>query len=319
MNGNAQTTNERSTDRRLGWISAEPPRCRSGRPPLRKHQADRRKPQLETGEPRPLSDQALLELFRQQPQQAWKIFLDRYAERIIGQLRALSLDRDEAMDRFVFICERLAQNGFRRLRQVRKTGERGELVPWLRQVVKNAAIDWGWSQAGRRRLFRSVEDLGELEQRVFQLHFWAGLGPAAMVEALRIEGCTKIGSEQVFDALDKVLERLDAGQRWRLLSQLSDRHPTVGITKSPTAPSWEPATREPDPEAELLQVERTRLLEQALANLPSRDRLIFRLRYDDALSLPDIAAIASLGLTTVKASLRKSREALRKAVEEVAR
>ena len=76
---------------------------------------------------------------------------------------------------------------------------------------------------------------------------------------------------------------------------------------------------EPDPETELLRAEQTRLFTRALARLAPRDRMIFRLRYQDALSLPDISAMVGLGLTTVKASLRKSRASLSAMVEEVAR
>ncbi len=269
---------------------------------------------------RTLSDDALLKLFRRRPDRAWRIFLDRYSGRIIGQLRALGLDRDEAMDGFVFVCERLAEDGFRRLRQIRHTGQKGELVPWLRQVVKHSAIDWGWSQDGRQRLFRSVAALGELDQRVFQLHFWAGLKPAAIVEALRAEGEFKGHSFEVFDALERVFECLDAGQRWRLLSQLSKRRTSRSIDgiETDNGVPWEPISVAPDPEAALLRAEQRQVLDQAVAGLAARDRLIFRLRYDDGLSLADIAAVVSVGLTTVKASLRTSRTVVRGAFGEVA-
>lgn len=317
MENTAQISSQPSAERRLRWTSHEEPGSRPGRSSLKQ---ERPAPPAEEDSALPISDDRLLQLFRRRPRRAWEIFLDRYAEKMLRQLQALGFDRDEAMDRFVFICERLAHDGFARLRKVRATGSRGELVPWLRQVVKNAAIDWGWSQAGRRRLFRSVEGLGELEQRVFQLHFWVGLEPAAITERLRAEGRSRIDVGQVFDALEAVLGHLDAGQKWRLLSQLSRRRPAspVGVT-GPEAGSFEPVAREPDPETELLRAEQARLLARALSDLPARDRLIFRLRYDDALTLTDIAAVVSLGLTTVKDSLRKSRASLRAAVEEALR
>ncbi|MEM7586298.1 MAG: sigma-70 family RNA polymerase sigma factor [Acidobacteriota bacterium] len=265
-----------------------------------------------------LTDDDLLEAFRRHDPRSWNLFLTRYAGRIIGQLRALGLDRDDAMDCFVFVCERLAEDQFRRLRQVRATGQRGELVPWLRRVVKHSAIDWGWTRHGRRRLFRSVSELSELDQRVFQLHFWAGLGPASMLETLRTEGRHELGIEQIFEALERVLECLDAGQRWRLLSQLAGRRSMsrLGDEGSGLTPGWEPTSAEPDPEQRVLGAEQHRLLERALGELPSRERLILRLRYDDGLSLPEIAKLIGLGLTTVKAALRKGRESLRATLEE---
>ncbi len=268
-----------------------------------------------------MSDEDLLKLFHRRPRRAWRVFLDRYADRIIGQLRGLGFERDEVMDRFVWVCERLASDNFRRLRQVRSTGRLGELVPWLREVVRNAAIEWGWSQTGRRRLFRSIERLGELDQRVFQLHFWAGLTPGGIAEALLAEGRPDWGPTQVYDALERILRHLDAGQRWRLLSQLArQRRPQqLDAAANESGADWEPVGREPSPEEQLLSVERARYVSEAISRLPTGDRLVFKLRYEDSLTLAEISTITSRGLTAVKASLRRSRTTLQVSLEEVVR
>ncbi|MEM7352691.1 MAG: sigma-70 family RNA polymerase sigma factor [Acidobacteriota bacterium] len=288
---------------------------------LRPGSASNRRRSLAFDNTEQISDDQLLGLFHRKPQRAWRAFLDRYADRIIGQLRGLGFERDEAMDRFVWVCERLARDDFRRLREVRSTGRQGELVPWLRQVVRNAAIEWGWSKTGRRRLFRSVERLDELDQSVFRHHFWSGLPPAAIVEALQAEGHSDCGPPQVYEALERILRHLDAGQRWRLLSQLARRRQPQQLeaTADDGGATWEPVGREPNPEALLLAAERIRSVSEAIRQLPAEDRLVFKLRYEDALTLADISAITSRGLTTVKASLRRSRKLLQVSLEEVDR
>ena len=129
-----------------------------------------------------LSDAALLVLFRSQPQRAWELFIDKYARLIITRLRRFGLDYDQAMDRFVYVCEKLCEQDYRRLRSVRYLGSSGELTPWLVQVVRNLAINWAQSQEGRQRLSKPIAQLGRLDQKVFEAHFHLGLIPSEICE-----------------------------------------------------------------------------------------------------------------------------------------
>ncbi len=106
-----------------------------------------------------ISDTDLLTLFRCDPQQAWKLFIDRYADFIFSHLHTSGFNYDQAMDRFVYVCEKLCEQDFRKLRMIRYAGRSGDLTPWLRKVIKNLCINWAWSAEGRRRLFKSVERL----------------------------------------------------------------------------------------------------------------------------------------------------------------
>ena len=96
-----------------------------------------------------LSDTDLVGLSATEPQRAWDFFIERYAGLVLATLQGMGFDQDEAMDRFVFVCEKLCEGRFRRLRSVRFAGNRGELVPWIRTVVKNLAVSWAWSISDR--------------------------------------------------------------------------------------------------------------------------------------------------------------------------
>jgi RNA polymerase sigma factor (sigma-70 family) len=263
-------------------------------------------------------DGELLELFEKRPLEAWDLFLERYAGRILGLLRRQGFDHDEAMDRFVHVCEALSESAFHRLRSVRHLGERGELLPWLRVVVANLSTSWTRSVRGRRRIFRSVRALGTLEQRVFQLYFWHGLPPSEVYERLRTEHVPSPAGEPlhpvaVLEALDTVFEHLDAGQLRRLATQLERNRPPLPLD----AP--EPHTGRPrqlpapgaGPEEDLLHHELHRTLDDALEALAPRDRLILTLRFEEALGISEVAAIVGKSATTVKTSLRRSLEHLR--------
>jgi RNA polymerase sigma-70 factor (ECF subfamily) len=70
-----------------------------------------------------------------------------------------------------------------------------------------------------------------------------------------------------------------------------------------------------DPDAELQDRERSRLLVQALDELPEAHRLVLILRHQRDLSYDEIALTLDLPLGTVKARIHRAREALRKVLE----
>lgn len=268
--------------------------------------------------PQKLSDDALLPYFETHPEQAWDRFIERYAEEVLATLRRLGFDHDEAMDRFVYICEKLCEQNFRRLRSIQRTGDRGELTPWVRTVVKNLSVSWAWSVDGRRRLFKSIAELPDLERRVFELYFWGGLSASEVHQQLALEQALELSLLDVLDALEEVFQHLTTQQRWRLMSQLlRHRDPVPIAAPAGDAPSFEPSSQRPDPEAVLLRQERDGHVNAAIDGLTARDRLILQLRYDEALTLKEVADIMHLSLSTVKGSLRSSLRQLRQALGPV--
>lgn len=278
----------------------------------RKKVSTRLKPKISpTGE---LSDDELLGLFQTDARQAWDLFLDRYSNYILSVLRHMGFDHDEAMDRFVFVCEKLCESDFRRLRGIRSTGNQGDLAPWLRTVVRNLAVSWAWSVDGRRRLFKSVTELPERHQRVFELHFWQGRSPSDICEQLRVETQEPIGLLDVLQLLEEVFDHLSAGQRWRLMSRLSRERQAVSIAVEDPETGWvfEPPSLGPNAEEKLLAHERRDLAEKAMDALEPQARLILQLRYEQCLSLSEVAALTDLSVSSVKRSQRLSFERLRR-------
>lgn len=59
-----------------------------------------------------LSDTELLMLFHRDPQRAWELFIEKYADPLFSYLHNLGFNYDQAMDRFVYICEKLCEQDF---------------------------------------------------------------------------------------------------------------------------------------------------------------------------------------------------------------
>lgn len=274
-----------------------------------------RRPAAGSDEP---TDTALLALFESDPEGAWDLFIERYAGLILSALRYLGFDHDEAMDRFVYICEKLCEHDFRRLRTIRFAGRAGDLTPWVRTVVKHLSVNWAWSLEGRRRLFKSISDLPTRPQRIFELYFWRGLTPSEVHEQLCVEEQEDIQLLDVLDDLELIFTQLNAHQTWRLMSQLMRHRQAVRIAEHDpeAAGGFEPRDAQADPEAQLLRSERRRRVEIALAELAPRERLILQLRYEDALSLKEVAEIVSLSLSAVKRSVQAGLSELRRRLAE---
>lgn len=277
--------------------------------PEKRGEPPRSKPSLTDGE--------LLTLFQEDPQRAWRLFIDRYANAIFSLIRNLGFDYDAAMDRFVFVCEKLSAKDFHRLKTIRYAGSYGDLTPWIRQVVKRLCINWAWSEEGRKRLLKPIARLGPLEQRVFELYFWHGLLPSEIEERLRQEHFSQAEPAAVFEALDKILSRLSEKKLWRLVSNLARARGALSLDEmgEDSGPSWDVADLEGNPESDLLEREQDQILQRALQHLPERQVLMLQFRFEQALTVAEIAEILRIEEREVKKQLDSSLLLLRKIIK----
>ena len=259
------------------------------------------------------TDGELLTLFQREPDQAWRLFIDRYADMIFSLIRGLGFDYDQAMDRFVFVCEKFCEKDFRRLKGIKYAGSRGDLTPWVRQVVKRLCINWAWSADGRKRLLKPIARLAPIEQRVFELYFWQGLSPSEIDERLRQEHFEDTEPASVFVALDRIFSQLSQKKLWRLISNLARARGFVSLDAidEESGLSWEPIDEELDPERDLIQREQDRLLQQALTHLPERQVVVLQFHFEHALSIKEVAGILGMEEREVRKLVNVGLEQLR--------
>lgn len=239
-----------------------------------------------------ISDTELLKLFHQDAIRAWHLFCEKYSDFIYTILRRSGFDYDEAMERFVYICEKLCEQDFRRLKTIKYAGNDGDLTPWLRQVIKNLCVNWAWSEDGRKRLFGFVMEMSLREQRIFQLYFWQGQTPFEIYESLRLEHDKTVDLGNVFDALEEIFACLSDKKMWRLMSNLSRMKKTLSLDyeDEETGLSLD-AIDETSGNAEenLYKKEIFNQLKSALETLSAREKLVVQFRYEETMTLSEIA------------------------------
>lgn len=241
---------------------------------------------------RTISDTVLLDLFQQEPIRAWNLFCEKHSDFIYTILRRMGFDYDEAMERFVYVFEKLCEDDFRRLRSVKYAGDEGDLTPWLRQVVKNLCVNWAWSENGRKRLLGFVKEMSAREQRIFQLYFWQGKTPFEIYENLRLEHDGYVKFVDVFDSLEKINKHLSQKKLWRLVSGLSRNRRTLSLDyeNEETGLKIEPVDIDSKTAEDDLQAsEDKKKLNEAFKNLSTREKLVVQFRYEESLTLGEIA------------------------------
>lgn len=247
---------------------------------------------------------------------AWAEFLDSYSPVLYHTARACTSDEDAVADCYVHICERLSRNGFRRLLKFKPEGG-ASFTTWLRVVARNLCFDWHRSQSGRPRPFRSLQHLSALELEVYDYRF--------VHRASRRETLYKLASRFPHLGLSELSEieaRLQAlltpRQNWILASRRQPAfiHPEALAGDDEGEPVGTDVT-DPGPTPENWFADRQihTQLQNSVASLPARERLLLQLRFEQELSLTEIARLCGLrdaqsvhrNLTAI---LKKLRDAL---------
>jgi len=237
-------------------------------------------------------DEILKQLGSHASHEAWSMFLDEYAPLILQLVRHFEKESDPASDCFQFICERLCEDRFRRLRRF-KPGGPAKFSTWLRLVVRNLCVDWRRKQFGRRRVFRSISRLSDLDQEIFRLvHERGATEQEAFVSLAR--NFPGLSTKMVSEAIERVNGTLTRNQNW-LLRARSVATSQRSVKRSDGTESAEVADSSSNPEALAIGGERSAMLNRALWRLSFNERLLIRLRFEEDLTLDQIAKLLKLG------------------------
>jgi len=243
------------------------------------------------------------------PQEAWESFLERYSPLLLEVVRLFERDEDAAGDCYVFICEQLSRDNFRRLLRFRPDGP-ARFTTWLCVVARNLCLDWHRREVGRHRVFASVGRLSALDQKVFHCLF-VELRP---VEAAFLElrpAFPQLTIDQVCEGADRVQRTLTSRQRWLLNARRARAsvRATVSLGQADEA-VWDAPSDMPNPETWAgLQEERAALF-AAMSRLSARERLLVRLRFERELTLDEIARL--MQLDNAQSADRRIQEAVEK-------
>jgi RNA polymerase sigma factor (sigma-70 family) len=259
-------------------------------------------------------DKLLEQINSRDPEEAWGVFLDKYSTTILQVVRYIERDSDSVPDCFQFVCERLSANSFLRLRKFQPQGP-AVFSTWLRAVVRNLCLDWRRKQFGRHRSFRSISRLSVFDQEVFRQLHERHASFDETVQSLR-SAFPDITHAQLAESRARIEQALSPRQRRLLDARLLKRaSQATGSFDEITTAKVNVADPAPDPEAQALFKDRATALRRAVGCLSPRERILIRLRFEQELTLEQVAKLLDLGNAQrverqVKAVLEKLREEL---------
>ena len=235
------------------------------------------------------NDQLLQRLATPAAGEAWKEFLRRHTPTIVSVTRQYHHDEQRLRDCYLFVCEGLSDDGFRRLRAYRPA-EGAQFSTWLRAVVGRLCVDWLRNEYGRQRRFRAIAGLPELEQQVYALRFEQGLSIPACYQALsaRFPEVTEV---QLAAVVRRISGSLTSRQRWLLATR---NRPVLSLEEPEVGREAELAVDGDDPERRACEEEQHARLEGALQQLEPQQRMLLKLRYQQGRTLQEVARLAGL-------------------------
>jgi len=226
---------------------------------------------------------------------AWVEFLESYGPVLYQTARAYTSNQDAATDCYVYICDELARNGFRRLLKFSPNG-RASFTTWLRVVARNLCFDWHRSRSGRHRPFKSLEGLSPLE---LEIYHWRFAHRASQHETLQqlaplFRG---VGLDELSAVEGRLQNSLSSRQRWILSTrrQSEINTPVAVAGEEGELGVLDVHDPRPDQETQLLTQQQQEQLQKSLASLPADERLMLQLRFEHDLSLEEVARLCGLG------------------------
>lgn len=240
----------------------------------------------------PITD-LLARLSSDQAESAWNEFLRRYSSLVFHVARQYESNEERTSDCFLYACGQLSDNSFRRLQSYRPDGP-AQFRTWLTSVVSNLCIDWRRKLHGRYRPTTAIARLPDLEQLVYRYIYVRGMTREHCLRVLqaRFPGLTDL---QLSEINARLFSLLTSRQRWQLSARTRDSISLDEATLSDQEDApIQPEDPGPGPEA-LSQMEQDRgLLDAAIAQLQPRHRLLLRLRYQQDLTLEEVARLTHL-------------------------
>ena len=223
---------------------------------------------------------------------AWGEFLEQYSALIYQVICHFEPDTDKASDCFQFVCEQLIKDRFRRLSRFNVEGA-AKFSTWLRAVIRNLCIDWHRQENGRLRPFKSILRLSSFDQQVFQLLYERGL-PLHEGLQLLMADFPNVTEVIVNESRHRIESGLTQQQRWLLNTRMARANEATMTRTLDDVRENLPDPRA-NPEVQAIMKERYDSLMRKMNRLPDQDRLLIRLRFEQELTLDQIAKLLNLG------------------------
>ena len=228
-----------------------------------------------------------------EPGAAWKEFLQRHSRTILRIVRRYETDPGRVEDCFQRVCGALSDHQFARLRSYRQDSP-ARFNTWLMTVTANLCIDWRRQKRGRFRPVRAVARLSDREQQVYRCLYVRRLSRIECLSTLTPQ-FPDLTEREISDINARLFALLTPQQRWQLGARTAAHGPQADeLTLELDDAALQIEEPGPGPEELAQSAQEQGRLAAAMSELPARERLLLRLRYEQDLTLAEVARLTGL-------------------------
>lgn len=207
---------------------------------------------------------------------AWEEFLRRYSNLFLSIVWQFERDRDEAMEKYLYVCTRLAADGCAILKkfQPEHAQRTPKLSTWLTVVVRNLCVEAYRSNHGRNRFPLALLRMSPFDRKVFEMYYWKGFS-----------------AEEILHTLSNGRAKTDVVESLKKIQFSLSRSPAQTKKKPQNIPydDQDASMAVANPGSDAGQVEE--LFEESIKELTTQERAVIRLRFWEDLSAREIAQL----------------------------
>jgi RNA polymerase sigma factor (sigma-70 family) len=223
---------------------------------------------------------------------AWHDFLEIYAPFLQRVIHRYIVDAETGRDLFVSLLEKL------KTKKLSSFDGNSSLTTWLFIVAKNHCRDYYRSTKGVRHIMSALEDLASLDRRYFQLLYLERMPLREVYASLRLEVGDVLSFLDLIECEERIRKMIERKKLGNVLDKLlnPEARMTIPLSEIPYPSPERGIYRTPDLLLDTMDLEAALdNLRTAILNLPSKDQLILKLRFEHKMSARRIGEVLDLG------------------------
>jgi len=236
-----------------------------------------------------------IDIYRENPLQAWENFLESYDELIKRVIQKLVSDYDEIMDLYTTSLEKLKANDYQKLTAYFDKKRNYNFATWIAVVVRNCCMDWFRKNKGRTHLPLCIEEFSPLDKLIFRYIYQKGYSIQETFELVNSQQGNKLSTEELCSRINKIKQTLQQKTRWKLENEWKRFLPTLSTDNSEKGGIHDlPDQNDPDPEENFFQNHTQKVLQKIFKTLPPKQQLIIDLYYFKGMTLEKITHLLKM-------------------------
>ncbi|MBN2366954.1 MAG: sigma-70 family RNA polymerase sigma factor [Calditrichaeota bacterium] len=257
-----------------------------------------------------------IDIFREDREQSWKIFLERYGDLVRKVINRFVSDQDDRMELYTYTLDQLRMNDYHKLQSYFNKKRVYDFETWIAVVVRNSCMDWFRKKQGRTRLLKCIKELPRIDQFIFTCRYRKGYSHQTILEIVKTRFGDEISEKEFGEHMSRINLLLEKNSRWKLKDHWHKILPDLPlnvlennvyqISGGNTA-----SQNNLTPEDHLLQNASKGIIQDIFRRLPSEERIIIQLHFYRNMTLQEIARLLKMkNIWKVHRKLHKALEFL---------